>query len=1416
VPEFNANRNQDAWATIRGFKYQIDLTLLRWLELTPDAVLELERGEDIDHVARSLNAAIDTNNEGEQDRILEQVKHREGNLTLRSDEAISALVNFVAAVKKNPTVDLRYRYTTNTKPGLERPPVTDDRKPAIELWEQLRLGKLDVNTTKSFIHGLRVLLSSARQPPRLQKDFSTEPQANIEAGQNNDWATFLEFVNGPDDALLKVVQRFEWATLYPEAPELQDKICQSLLEMSFAIHAEEALEKYQCLFLFVIELLCQPAIKLLTRDLLQTQLELSVTASKRDRAAMAASILLVRTQLQSVSGRVDQQEQQIQVMQKYFKTILPQGLELTLMYMANRPELSLPIKHEYQVSRDNLVNRVIDEGGSSSWIAIEGAAFSGKSEFALLLEHRFGRPSIWLRAEIDDRLACLQLDRALESLCAGFLSDVGLQRYARVAELLGPQLIIIDNLPRLVEGEYSRRLSSLASEIGLYGGKIITTSEHPLYSKLIGQLGAQLYVFQLPPFDEGETRALLERYGMSTNQAQQQARGLMAITSGHPWKLCGVAAFLRDANWELTEATFGALLRDQYGTDLTDDTLERLLRSADDETRELLYRLNAVVHDFEQRHVSLIAGIAPTVTKSRERFHALLGPWIERHNGNRFAVSPPAKRLGTDNLLESTRIGVHLVLAEDILKDRILDESSFSRAYAYLLGAREFDRAGGLLFFVLSNIKEKDDLRFIGYYEQTQLPQEMSITLQFAIRSRQFGLYESAGKSLDFLIHELDRLSQLVTVESAWVLLGTFAAVGLSIARKNLGLSLRLATRAVSWLPVTMPDGYAFPSPRGEPLEGLIWFIVDGVRNGKDALEFIAAVESFGPETHAKMFEGLVPEMSARTICDRVWSTEVDKPLETRNWTSVLETLTQIEKAGKRLEFPLLSAWAVIGSLVVHAEYQKNLDFAVEIAQKALRQLHDEPRGKFAIQECISRQFLYEKRDVEALPWLLGALDEPTIAYPHMRVDVLLNTARVVGWENAVAATGYASESVELARNSESVPKTWLVKALGELAISLWAEDRVLDAYLAIEEGTEIILKTREDSADWKETFLMHCHVAVHLSQGNSIKNAIAKREYPIYRGILNMSNAKVVQSFSPDRERGIYSAMCTFAQSIGDDAHAGQWALRGLDALEGNITLLSSMTFVPPLITQLILENRFSEVLDVALSGGSAFYALRQLRDAANSDNIPEAIQPGFAPSQVLGDKPNELWNLAEYQATFSGIVPAAFRIGMISLTDPAKAAEYATELIGACHLVAVNASDPSLWEAVANVLKAGFVDRESSKVLVQLGNTFAKQEWNSLRVIAYLASTLDPQMPPRDAVRGQQVYIPWATEFIGTGTPTLFRRFIVPFVEEYWRRKFEEQRFLFTAPNYVAQELEAAYRLPIDSRAEAIVNVISSGVGL
>jgi hypothetical protein len=129
---FVTNPRRDASPTITGFVFQVNVTILRWLELQENEHLELECGEDIDTVQNRR----DSGNAAEM-RLLEQIKTRSGrSLTLKSEEALFAISNFCSHRAANPTSKLAFRYITTARSGVEQG--WDRPDSGIETWMALR------------------------------------------------------------------------------------------------------------------------------------------------------------------------------------------------------------------------------------------------------------------------------------------------------------------------------------------------------------------------------------------------------------------------------------------------------------------------------------------------------------------------------------------------------------------------------------------------------------------------------------------------------------------------------------------------------------------------------------------------------------------------------------------------------------------------------------------------------------------------------------------------------------------------------------------------------------------------------------------------------------------------------------------------------------------------------------------------------------------------------------------------------------------------------------------------------------------------------------------------------------------------------------------------------------------------------
>src|ERR1700691_594177 len=125
------NRNRDAHATFAGFVFQVNVTILRWLNLLPGQHLELEAGENIDLIQTAAAHGLD------DARRLEQVKQlRRKRLTLRSADALEAIANFCQHRKSSSVEKLTFRFLTTTSARKERKWAGNDS--GIVTWEKIR------------------------------------------------------------------------------------------------------------------------------------------------------------------------------------------------------------------------------------------------------------------------------------------------------------------------------------------------------------------------------------------------------------------------------------------------------------------------------------------------------------------------------------------------------------------------------------------------------------------------------------------------------------------------------------------------------------------------------------------------------------------------------------------------------------------------------------------------------------------------------------------------------------------------------------------------------------------------------------------------------------------------------------------------------------------------------------------------------------------------------------------------------------------------------------------------------------------------------------------------------------------------------------------------------------------------------
>jgi tetratricopeptide (TPR) repeat protein len=304
---FSLTRDRDAYATIRGFFFQVERTVQRWLQLADGQSLEVERGEDIDIVAGAL-----VDNVWQEERVLEQLKSWEKNITLVGGR--EAVANFHEHRTANSDLNLRFCLTTNAHVTTERPPLfaeqEKNKKAGIEWWRDVATDRLDEMARTGVLMRIRQRLGACEAPENF----------NLQT-----WQAFQEFArNGSEDAWLDFIKRFEWMTGITSPLELSREVQEELLRIGSAKDEAVARSQYERLFVFVLRLLSQPGLKRLEANGWKKIVETDLPDEDRTLLASAFSRLeAVEQQLDTLNERLTGVEDQVEVL-----TTNQSGLEL--------------------------------------------------------------------------------------------------------------------------------------------------------------------------------------------------------------------------------------------------------------------------------------------------------------------------------------------------------------------------------------------------------------------------------------------------------------------------------------------------------------------------------------------------------------------------------------------------------------------------------------------------------------------------------------------------------------------------------------------------------------------------------------------------------------------------------------------------------------------------------------------------------------------------------------------------------------------------------------------------------------------------------------------------------------------------------------------------------------------------------
>lgn len=1399
-------RDRDAWATIRGYVYQVETTIERWLELRPNQLLELERGEDIDTIQKALFS-----DEEEQARLLEQIKHREESLTIRSPHAIEALASFYEHFSANPELDLRFRYVTNAKVGAERLSPIPNRTPAIKLWNQIQAGEVTADQQAAALAGVRTLLSKAKKPDGLN---------------DQTWANFAAFIAGATaDDLLQFIRRVEWKTQAATAGSLRNAIKQALIDRHNAL-PESAQAIYERLFFYVFNLLANAGRKRLGIDDLQTQLRLPALSAADQRLSENLTILLseIETRVAALEEDLKLQRQSIQKMDSQLQSLALQvGANVAVDYALGSAQLDLPPLADHTVRRQAVVSRYVELLRSKTWCALHGQVGRGKS-YLLRLIAEGGQNPVWIRMDgVDSDKACLRIDEAFSALSATQPTPYRARWYDSVcAGLEEGTMLILDDLPRMRgNDQLSERCVLLARVCARHNIKILSSSPYDLPPQVSQALGDHILLKEeAPPFTDQEIRELFDIYGAPEDFISGKGVDwIAALTEQNPTLLVAAARYLVEHQWDLGAEAFEGMLRGTFAQQVNDQT-QLLLRETvpDANDRELLYRLNLVRNAFTNEEVRCVSEVAPVITLPGERLAGVLGLWVQRDSASAYTISPLLSQIGGDNLESEVRRNVHLALGEAVLRKRRLGPFQIIDAVIHFHSGEAFNKAGAVLQKALWAIQYddnvSDDWGISGLWYNLPLPPQMDLNMRLMLRARQIAVCHKLGKGVDYLLADLDRLLEQAPAEDAAWVVGATLTVGPLRALEDPVRANRYLLMALRALPnAELPGAQRLTFSEEVPPESLIWLNGYGIKTAEELRDWLATVEQFTLEQRLKALEGKPLEHGCLIIATSLWMTELAKPKAGRDWEGVLAALQELSERARNLGFELLWARAINVRIRILGQYNDEIDVAETLAREALATASDNPTVRFVIEEAIGSQFALANRPDEALPWLRAALTEPTEAYAFERLTALLHASRAVGEADGPLALRYTEQAVRLGKQFPTILETDLIRALGEQAVALWLSGDLAAAYTPLRDAVERLLAIEKKDDTWKTLVVLVAHALGYLSTlAKHGRPPATTRDSQPYeapaRGHFLIYNPDVIAYYMEAHDIYLPASLVSFAEGIGRDEEATKWALKAFDIARksGNQDTMSTLAVLA--LGYLIREDKFVEALDVARDLGVTTVAVNTLGPTNR-----EYLRHGFDAYSVLGDRPNERWQAAEYYATLLGLVPIMFRISTIRLTDTTRAEAAAKLVAAACREIAQDAAAGGLWNAAAELFEQILTREIDPEEMLARGNQFNTEDERALRAICYIRASLD--CAPRRALEIHLAILPFLHDHFRHFV-SIYRQTLVPFIESFWRKSFRENRFYFNNLREVDFQLEQAITVRGDNIVQGILRIISIGLGI
>lgn len=570
---------------------------------------------------------------------------------------------------------------------------------------------------------------------------------------------------------------------------------------------------------------------------------------------------------------------------------------------------------------------------------LNGSVGTGKSTVALLLENKIGGNWNWFNF------------RSIEgNQIANFLSQIN---FIIENNELKPMIILDDfNIMRYYK-LCSLQLYLLLLKIKNDNGYVIVTSQKESPKQLIDNLWLSEDVnYKIPYFSEDEIRELITNHDCNDKKQIENYCKIIQVTTdnGHP-QLCHARVLnFQRKNWP--ELTINDILSpEEVEQEKWNERQSLITEIPDEKERNFIYRLS-IFPGYFKKDIGISLGLVePHVSLPGECFEILIGPWIEKIQGELYRVTPLLKGAAGEVFDPKQLRDIRIFATEAILKQKTLTPFELNDALKFAIIENS---AKHLMWICHAFINDPSKMNTVIAHELSwfsyaklkkgQRIYEKDNLIDFMLRSFQFDIavnLENKENAIDIANRwheniEGQDIQELKEFSGLMFYLKVLSNIEVPFKFQTIinWLISYINIFNIIWQKMQKTNDNKFILTENL-LISVFEFQIARIRNVDTLADFITVIEKIGTIERKKIIEILnqSESYSSRSFLQAAWTSEIDK--RHPNFQKVIEIYGNILNKSIKWGYEILTLTLYETMSIIYDEHLQETKKALDILVQA-------------------------------------------------------------------------------------------------------------------------------------------------------------------------------------------------------------------------------------------------------------------------------------------------------------------------------------------------------------------------------------------------------------------------------------------------------------------------------------------------